>query len=359
MNYYRFLDSRDIRNHLENMEYPLSTPEAAYLVWQCHNATLEEKFTAWEEIAKIMPDCPIPRRPGMADDVPSVHQFLRDYMDLEKNRLEDFTQGENCVFGADFSLLSNQEWRKEPIWSDCGRLFSDYTNGLAYCRQELSEEIGRVRIWNQALGGGDVHRNSLTLTAKLEPLRLDMSPTCDLDDVFPSLWVDLPTPFRRGDIVWDPSREPGFPHCDKSVPFVLDFCGNWNTSQIMENGVRPEVAQRGDKLVEKHCLHGDTSDMGAQGFAFHREKGFWSEFGGFANYLNLEYYPSPLEGNDQVLAPLSQFLKGELGVRSLVERVENILHQEPYKSIRGFCRQEYTKEAQELAGFVEKEEEQE
>lgn len=295
----------------------------------------------------------------MADDVPSVHQFLRDYMDLEKNRLEDFTQGENCVFGADFSLLSNQEWRKEPIWSDCGRLFSDYTNCLAYCRQELSEEIGRVRIWKQALGGGDVHRNSLTLTAKLEPLRLDMSPTCDLDDVFPSLWVDLPTPFRRGDIVWDPSREPGFPHCDKSVPFVLDFCDNWNTSQMLENGVRPELALRGDKLVEKHRLHGDTSDMGAQGFAFHREKGFWREFGGFAKYLNLEYYPGPLEGNDQVLALLSQFLKGELGVRSLVERVENILHQEPYESIRGFCRREYTKEAQELAGFVEKEEEQE
>ena len=115
MNYYRFLDSRDIRNHLENMEYPLSTPEAAYLVWQCHNATLEEKFTAWEEIAKIMPDCPIPRRPGMTDDVPSVHQFLWDYMDLEKKRLEDFTQGENCVFGADFSLLSNQEWREEGV----------------------------------------------------------------------------------------------------------------------------------------------------------------------------------------------------------------------------------------------------
>ena len=175
MNYYRFLDSRDIRNHLGNMEYPLSTPEAAYLVWQCHNATLEEKFTAWEEIAKIMPDCPIPRRPGMADDVPSVHQFLRDYMDLEKNRLEDFTQGENCVFGADFSLLSNQEWRKEPIWSDCGRLFSDYTNCLAYCRQELSEEIGRVRIWNQALGGGVTRSLSLDTHGKsLSSLLMDM-----------------------------------------------------------------------------------------------------------------------------------------------------------------------------------------
>ena len=82
---------------------------------------------------------------------------------------------------------------------------------------------------------------------------------------------------------------------------------------MLENGVRPEVAQRGDKLVEKHRLHGDTSDMGAQGFAFHREKGFWREFGGFANYLNLEYYPGPLEGDDQVLAPLSQFLKESWG----------------------------------------------
>ena len=85
---------------------------------------------------------------------------------------------------------------------------------------------------------------------------------------------------------------------------------------MLENGVRPELALRGDKLVEKHRLHGDTSDMGAQGFAFHREKGFWREFGGFANYLNLEYYPGPLEGNDQVLAPLSQFLKGKLGAVS-------------------------------------------
>ena len=59
------------------------------------------------------------------------------------------------------------------------------------------------------------------------------------------------------------------------------------------------------------------------------------------------------------LIHICQFLKGKLGVRSLVERVENILHQEPYESIRGFCRREYTKEAQELAGFVEKEAEQE
>ena len=136
------------------------------------------------------------------------------------------------------------------------------------------------------------------------------------------------------------------------------FCGNWNTSQMLENGVRPELALRGDKLVEKHRLHGDTSDMHAWGYSYQLRTGLHLEYDRYGNYLNLEYYPGPLEGDDQVLAPLSQFLKGELGVRSLVERVENILHQEPYESIRCFCRQEYTKDAQELAGFVEKEEEQ-
>lgn len=115
MDITKFLNSKDIREHLQAMDYSFDAVTAAYLVWQCHNATLEEKFSAWEEIAKTMPDCPIPRRPGMADDVPSVHQFLRDYIGLEKNRLEHFTQGENCVFGADFSSCPTRSGERKAF----------------------------------------------------------------------------------------------------------------------------------------------------------------------------------------------------------------------------------------------------
>lgn len=90
MNYYRFLNPRDVQNHLKEMEYPLFMPEIAYLVWQCRSATLEEKFAAWEKIIKTMPDCEIPRRPEMKTGVESIHQFLRDYMALERERLENF-----------------------------------------------------------------------------------------------------------------------------------------------------------------------------------------------------------------------------------------------------------------------------
>ena len=57
-----------------------------------------------------------------------------------------------------------------------------------------------------------------------------------------------------------------------------------------------------------------------------------------------------------MLEPLSQFLKGELGVRTLVNRVEDILRQEPYENIARFCKHEYTREGRELAGLLEEEE---
>ena len=87
MNYYRFLDSRDIRNYLENMEYPLSTPEAAYLVWQCRRATLSEKIQAWETIQKTMPDCSMEERMNMMA-IPSFHRFLQEYLEVVRKLLK-------------------------------------------------------------------------------------------------------------------------------------------------------------------------------------------------------------------------------------------------------------------------------
>ena len=151
-----------------------------------------------------MLDCPIPRRPGMADDVPSVHQFLRDYIGLEKNRLNTSPRVKIASLGRTFSSCQpGVERGRRLVGSDT--LFPNYTCCLAYCSQELSEEIGKVRIWKQVLGRDSSHRDSLTLTAKLEPLCLDVSSYLRFGRCVPGLWVDLPMPFRRGDIVWDPS----------------------------------------------------------------------------------------------------------------------------------------------------------
>ena len=42
MDIYRFIDSRDMREHLQKLNYAFPPPEAAFLVYWCKAATLEE-----------------------------------------------------------------------------------------------------------------------------------------------------------------------------------------------------------------------------------------------------------------------------------------------------------------------------
>lgn len=43
---YRFIDSCDIREYLQKLNYRFTTPEAAFLVYWCKSASLKEKFAA-------------------------------------------------------------------------------------------------------------------------------------------------------------------------------------------------------------------------------------------------------------------------------------------------------------------------
>ena len=46
MDLFRFINSKDIRDYLRQIDYSFTAPEAAFLVWQCRSATLKEKITA-------------------------------------------------------------------------------------------------------------------------------------------------------------------------------------------------------------------------------------------------------------------------------------------------------------------------
>ena len=49
MNVYRFINSKDIREHLEFIKYPFGSLEAAWIIYQCRFASLEEKHAACEQ----------------------------------------------------------------------------------------------------------------------------------------------------------------------------------------------------------------------------------------------------------------------------------------------------------------------
>lgn len=89
MKFYRFLNSKDVRMHLEAMEYQFSPLEAAWVVYRSKNAALQDKHKAWRSIIETMPDTEIdledwePRRD-------SLHAFLQEYMAMESRLLFAF-----------------------------------------------------------------------------------------------------------------------------------------------------------------------------------------------------------------------------------------------------------------------------
>lgn len=72
-----------------------------------------------------------------------------------------------------------------------------------------------------------------------------------MEKLFSKLEVRIPVPFRRGDILWDPSGEPGIPYEEDSTPFVLDYIPNWNEAEQETNGFVP-----GEKFYQRKGENG-------------------------------------------------------------------------------------------------------
>ena len=89
MNFFRFIDSANVREYLEEKQYAFSPLEAAFVVWQSRVTTQEEKHNAWREIIETMSDTDIPYEKWKAPRE-SLHAFLRDYMALEDRLLREF-----------------------------------------------------------------------------------------------------------------------------------------------------------------------------------------------------------------------------------------------------------------------------
>ena len=88
MDIYRFIGSKDVREHLKNIGYKFSSFECAYLVWLCRKP-IKEKHNAYTEMIEIMPDMPLTENMlRHADKYYTLHTYLVRLMEIE-NRLID------------------------------------------------------------------------------------------------------------------------------------------------------------------------------------------------------------------------------------------------------------------------------
>lgn len=356
MDIYRFIDSRDLREHLQKLNYAFTTPEAAFLVYRCKAATLVERIAAWREIIDTMPNCAMAERMNL-EAIPDFHQFLQDYIDLQERNLRRFRELEGCVYVCELSR-----------WGElCGDMefgpFSDFERCLsAAIRRAAEEETVGLRIFKRPMDPGEdsPREDYCILTPQGEVCQLECRALSDRDTdlsiAFEGMWFDFPTPFHAGDIVCS--------HRRPDEPFVLTDLCTWDAETLRRELPVSEYSNHWlsnlDRVLAKMRVRGDTSDMTCCGYTMSGDPGEAMPFVFcdhlLDNYLDLECYRGPLKGIRKLLKPISKFLKGDRSIEFLLNSYCLAQQQAMLENSVAWFRRCYNKEALADIGILPKNE---
>lgn len=297
MNILRFINSKDIREHLRSIGYEFNSLETAWLIYQCHDATIDEKHKAWNELIETMPDCPIEKRLNtVAQD--SLHAFLRLYMTLEDKYMNEFCDERHAdTFNDDKPFVYKFKYIYEDGTENGWDTVFSCLNALHESIMEPEEDVTSIQCTKMQIDRLEsrqiAYLNSSFEFLRLDPGRIDSDMEWVLfGGVFDGLWFEFPTPFQKGDIVWNPDQPEGF--C--AGPFVI--------TGVCLDGIES------DKTKENIRKDGDSSDMCAGGFFLNEDGSIYGEC--MSNYMDLEFYNKDLTGSNRTLIALSNFLKNEI-----------------------------------------------
>lgn len=246
MDILNFLNSKSVAEHLKKINYKFSPQEAAFIVWNSQNKTLDEKFAAWKEIIDTMPDCAV-----------------------------------KCRFDY-------------PQYASLRKFLTDYTALVSRVGENADEE---------RLSEDDYH----------------------LYTAFEFMWFDIPTPFKKYDIVYSKSKL--WANDDK---YVLIDIANW------------------EKASDRRASGGDYTDMSAHGYRILEDGTIDYDF--FCNYIDFEYCKeNELVGKERALKALSNYLKGNIDLELFLNAYKIILDEERIKGERANLN--VTEEGLRLAGL--------
>ena len=297
MDIYKFVNSKDVRKYLKDINYEFNTLEAVYLIYFARDITLKDKHSAWKEVIESMPDM-APK--DYFDHFQweyfgnSIHGCLRQHMENERKIIGEFEQVSKGAFFVRTNNKDGEEW--DSRYFTISSLFTSVDEVGEYindCRKEDDDrEIYKFEIICKPENSQKQYNIIYSREGQL--LAVDISaefyPEPRLDWQFETMWFAFPTPFKEGDIVIDPERpDPGMLW---SGPFVFrQTAAEWFISS----------GRKGH----------DYTDMTASGW-FQDEDGLvYREV--MHDYMALEYYPTEkLEGLQRILIALSNRIKNKI-----------------------------------------------
>lgn len=331
MDFLKFINSNAIRNYLKEIGYKFSTAEASFIVWQSRCHSMAEKHEAWLYIIDNLPDeekiniaiAPVYWE-SMKDDFKGfsgLHAYLRAHIAAEQ-RLAGLalTDEKNTVFSFETYYKGDcdtcEDKRLFARTDELMRAINDETE------DERKNELKWIFIKKRWLGSEEKYielklnpDKSVFAIASYRNVSTGFEP--NLYELFDSMWFKIPTPLKKGDIVYE-----NFNGYCKDMPFVLESICYWDI----------------DNAYEARRSHAwGSMDMTACGYFMNDNGEIYGEV--MHNYLSLEYYDEETIGIHRTLKALSSYFKGKIDVGllmnaySIILNEEKVTHQRKYLGI--------------------------
>lgn len=335
MNIFEFINSRDVRKHLEKINYSFSTLEKAFFIAMSEYKTIKEKHDAFLYLIENESDVSVEKRTN-TNAYDSLFECLKKRMEIENALLKKLYSSENCAYSYRYLCIGDKSFSEDfdiqfPSYDKC---INHYKNDIK--EYKLENKIRYYSVKMQSLNDVNdkiiVKFNDCGEALEIYDVQGISEEDSDILCMLDSLWLDIPLPFKRGNIVVRKSNTLN----EYSDPMVMRFASTWSVDEYIKNGYteKDEVLNNREKLIKAYKEIGDTTDMCIIGYYASSDCSIYSEVD--SPSVNFEYYRGSFENENRILPVVSNYEKGIINLEELLKCLNLIMHENEANSRRSY-----------------------
>ena len=314
MDFYQFINSRDIREYLQKINYQFSSLEKAFIVYQSYKP-LQTKIAAYKYIINECEDVEIKER-SQINAHPSLKEYLKDYILFIKRVLDEFAKKDDAIFTYSYFTSFIKDWMESNF----------YSQDLDTIKEQVKEEYKFSMIYSYKIRKCYLDDKDRYIEVEYDGNHNIIHFDCPMDEEegelcygLVGLFFDIPTPFKKGDILvrlgnpWAPNED--------IKPVVMTDISSWSIEKLKQDAyLNADFNEETWGAEYKRFLEsGDLSDMYVSGFCMDEKGTIGRSF--IPSYLDYEYYREDITDDLRPLKAISLYIKGEIYIEELIEAI--------------------------------------
>ena len=336
MNVFDFINSIDVRKHLEKINYQFSTLEKAFFIAMSEYKTIKEKHEAFLYLIENEQDTSVEKRPN-TQAYDSLFDCLRRYIEIEKALTKKLYESKDCAYSYRYLCKGDRSYCEEfdnqfPTFEAC---FEDYKNDVADYECDVRYYEIKMQSLNDKNDKIIAKFNANNEILEFSEIYGISEEDSDIITMFEGLWLEIPLPFKRGDIVVLKHNNP-----NDYEPCVLKFATTWSIDEHIENMYAEKDLKNRQHLLNVYRKQGDVSDMCIVGYYATSDGCIYNEVEWPS--VNFEYYRGNFDNERKILPVVSNYERGIIILEELIKCSHLVMHENEVNERRKYL--EYLEE---------------